>query len=227
MNKIIEEIFNKYSLVSNKLVEYGFALQNDKYTYAINIANDQMRLTITINKNGEIETEVFDLESEEIYNLFLVENAVGSFVGEVKSEYENILTDIRDKCFSRMIFKSNYAIQITDYIKNTYNDRLEFLWDKTPDNAIARRQDNNKWYLTILTAKGSSIGLNSDKKVELLNIREEPEKVAELIDNINYFPAYHMNKKHWITIILDCTLPIERIFEHIDKSYKLASAKKK
>ena len=41
-------------------------------------------------------------------------------------------------------------------------------------------------------------------------------------------PAYHMNKMHWITVLLDGTVPEERVFDLIDMSFlATASAKKK
>ncbi|MBF1207631.1 MAG: MmcQ/YjbR family DNA-binding protein, partial [Fusobacterium periodonticum] len=42
------------------------------------------------------------------------------------------------------------------------------------------------------------------------------------IDNKRYFPAYHMNKKHWCTICLDGTVELEKIYRLIDISYELA-----
>ncbi|MFQ7172685.1 MAG: hypothetical protein ACLRQF_11780 [Thomasclavelia ramosa] len=36
----------------------------------------------------------------------------------------------------------------------------------------------------------------------MLNVKNTPEKINTLIDRIHYFPAYHMNKKHWIVFYL-------------------------
>ena len=48
------------------------------------------------------------------------------------------------------------------------------------------------------------------------------EEVQRLVDNKSIFPAWHMNKKHWITIILDGSMPLDEIFKFIDRSYELA-----
>ena len=59
-----------------------------------------------------------------------------------------------------------------------------------------------------------------------MDFMENNQIIQNIIDMKNYFPAYHMNKKYWLTIRLDgCSLPIEKVFEHIDKSYLLANKK--
>lgn len=42
------------------------------------------------------------------------------------------------------------------------------------------------------------------------------------VDSIKILPGYHMNKKHWITICLDGSVPIDDICRKIDESYLLA-----
>jgi len=55
-----------------------------------------------------------------------------------------------------------------------------------------------------------------------INLKCDPEKAIELreaYDSVQ--PGYHMNKKHWNTIIIDGTVPSHRLFEWIEDSYKL------
>lgn len=226
MNKILQEIFQQYKVKFSNLSKYGFIIKNDCYRYVTNILDGQMRLSIIIQNTGDIDIHVFDLECEEEYTLFLAENASGVFVGEVRKQIEKVLLDIRDKCFDKSIFKSDYALKLIEYVSFTYGDNLEFLWDKSPHNAIWRRKDNKKWYCAMLTTKAKSIGIESEEIVEIIDFRVQPESIPDLIDNKNYFLAYHMNKKHWLTIKLnDCTLPFENIINHIDTSYILANKK--
>ena len=51
------------------------------------------------------------------------------------------------------------------------------------------------------------------------------EDLEKLIDNNLYYRAFHMNKKSWISIILDGRVPSEEIFRRIDISYDLATKK--
>jgi predicted DNA-binding protein (MmcQ/YjbR family) len=38
-----------------------------------------------------------------------------------------------------------------------------------------------------------------------------------------FLPAYHMNKEHWLTVLLDNTVPEKEIYELIDDSYELTT----
>lgn len=226
MNKFLQEIFRQYKVDFNKLISFGFILQNDSYIFCTNILDSQMYVTLTIKTNETMQMQVFDLECNEEYTLYLAEGASGVFVGEVRKELEKVLLDLRNKCFDKTIFKSAYALKLIEYVKSKYGDDLEFLWDKSPNNAIWRRRDNQKWYCAMLTTKAKSIGIDSSEHVELIDFRESIDIISTLIDNKNYFPAYHMNKKHWLTIKLDdCTLDFDTIKSHIDNSYILAKKK--
>ena len=153
MNRIIDSVFKKRVAVFKKLLQYGFVESGEVYVYNTNIFDNQMALTVTADKHGNISTRVVELETGEPYTLFLVEDAVGSFVGGVRQEYERVLTDIAEKCCNKQVFKSKYADDVIKYVRDKYGDELEFLWEKFDDNAIWRRKDNNKWYGAILTAQ--------------------------------------------------------------------------
>ncbi|MDE7336607.1 MAG: MmcQ/YjbR family DNA-binding protein, partial [Clostridia bacterium] len=185
------------------------------------IIDDQFALTIKIT-NSDINTDVIDLSTNEPYTLFLDDEASGSFVGAVRTSYKNVMLDIAEKCFDKCVFKSEYAQKIIRYVENKFGDNLEYLWDKFPDNAIWRRKDNRKWYGALLTVTKNKLGLPSNDKIEIIDLRTNPENIDFIVDNKNIFKGYHMNKKHWITICLDGTVPLEKFEKLIDKSYELA-----
>lgn len=60
------------------------------------------------------------------------------------------------------------------------------------------------------------------------NVKCNPDLAIELREHYPaVLPGYHMNKKHWNTIIVDGTVPSKKIFEWIDHSYDLVKGKKK
>ena len=67
----------------------------------------------------------------------------------------------------------------------------------------------------------NKVGLSGEEFVDILNVKCEPEMVATLISQKGLAPAYHMNKTHWITIILDGTVPDNEIYSLLDISYGL------
>lgn len=93
---------------------------------------------------------------------------------------------------------------------------------KSPDNAIWRRKDSQKWYGAILTVNGQKIGLNTDKIVEIVDLRMKAENRDQILSKEHYYPGWHMNKKSWYTIVFDDGITDEEIKRRITESYELA-----
>ena len=60
------------------------------------------------------------------------------------------------------------------------------------------------------------------------NVKCDPDKALELREEFAaVIPGYHMNKKHWNTVIIDGSIPKKLLLEFIDHSYNLVKPKKK
>ena len=60
------------------------------------------------------------------------------------------------------------------------------------------------------------------------NLKCDPDRALELRDRYEQvLPGYHMNKKHWNTVVLDGAIPNATIVEMIDHSYDLVQSKAK
>ena len=138
------ELKNK-KLNTDKLLFFGFTLNDGIYTYRRDIADGNMKLKIAVKTDGRILTEIIDSGSEEEYVLHLVPNSQGEFVGRVRTEYEAVINEISEKCYETEIFKQAQSKRIIEFVRKEYDDELEFLWKKFDDNAIWRRKDNKKW----------------------------------------------------------------------------------
>jgi predicted DNA-binding protein (MmcQ/YjbR family) len=58
-----------------------------------------------------------------------------------------------------------------------------------------------------------------------INLKCDPERSEILRDEYeSIIPGYHMNKRHWNTLILDGSLPTKLVNELIDHSYQLVAA---
>ena len=215
-------IFKNKTVNSEKLIKYGFEKAGDRYDYSTEILDNQFKMTVIIDGSGEVQTELFDLEAEEVYTLHLVAEASGEFVGKVRSEYEKVLQGISENCFETNIFRENCARKVIEYAREKYGDELEFLWERYPDAAVLRRKDNRKWYALFMTIPKSKLGLDSDELAEIIDLRFDMDELPKKVDGERYFNGYHMNKKHWITLLLDGSVPVEEILTHLDESYKLA-----
>lgn len=210
-----------------KLIEFGFTQIGQRYDYVTQIVDGQFEMAVSISEHGEVETRVIDLATDEPYTLHLVAEACGTFVGQVRTEFERVLQAIADSCFYRDVFKEDIAHGVIEYVRNTYGDELEFLWDKVPDGAIWRRKDNRKWYGIMMIISKRKLGFDSDEMVSVIDLRLDTVNDASLVDGKRYFAGYHMNKRTWFTMCLDGSVSLGEICALIDKSYVLAYTKKK
>lgn len=112
--------------------------------------------------------------------------------------------------------------EIFEYVKKQYGTEPEYLWSDSPQNAVLRHAGKNRrWYGLILNVSEKSLGIEGDSTVDILNVKCQPDIVSSLRQAMGFLPAYHMNKKHWITILLNGSVPANRILDYLDWSYDL------
>ena len=118
---------------------------------------------------------------------------------------------------------------VFDYIKKKYKILPEYPWKKYDSNAVFRHADNKKWFTLVMDVQREKLGLSGTDYVEVVNLKADDMFFRDmLIREEGIIPAYHMNKLHWITVLLDGTVPDEKVFDLIDMSFMAtASAKKK
>lgn len=157
---------------------------------------------------------------------FRIEDSTGSFVGQVRDEFKNLLKDIRSSCFTREAFIYEQSNRITKAIKEKYGDEPEFEWEKFHGYATFRNNESKKWYGIIMNLDKSKLGESSTDEVEIIDIKLDQNEIEYLLKQDGFYPAYYMNKKSWITIILNNTISDENIMNLIDKSYSYTAVNK-
>ena len=215
-------VFNGKKLNQAKLIPFGFHDENGTFVYKRRLEDSNFLFIMEISQAGEIKATVIDTVFDEPYTLHLAYGALGSFAAAIRKQYEDILYEIAENCFEPDLFQCFQTKEIIDYVADRYGDTLEFLWKKFPGYAVWRRKDTGKWYGVILTVPKYKLGIESEETVEIIDLRIEPEKMEGLIDHRFYFPGWHMNKKHWYTMILDGSIDTQEICQKIDDSYVLA-----
>ena len=216
-----EEIFNNFIIDKDKLINYGFKLKKDKLIFEKKLSKDDFKAIFEFD--DKLSGKIFDLSTNDEYINFRIENLSG-FSSEIREEYTNLLIDIRNKCSKKEWQLFAQAKRISKYIEEKYKDLPEFLWEKFPNYAIYRKKENKKWYALFGAVNLLKIDKKSKSKdiVEIINIKVDKEETQNLIKQKGIFEAYHMNKKSWVTIILDDTLEDIEIKNLIDKSYQNA-----
>ena len=119
--------------------------------------------------------------------------------------------------------------KVKEYIRTKYGTAPEFPWRMYPDYAVFRHADNRKWFALVMDVPASKLGLPGDAPLPAVNLKIDDALYRSILLRENgILPAYHMNKLHWITVLLDGTVAEERVFELIDASFEAtASAAKK
>lgn len=105
------------------------------------------------------------------------------------------------------------------YLQEHYNSQPEYLWENTPDAAVFRHPASRKWYALFMEVPVGRIGLVGETLVPILNVKCDPILVGALRAEPGFFPAYHMNKSTWITVLLDGSVPDDQVIPLLEDSY--------
>ena len=206
-----------------KLIQNGFVKTESGYFRESKLMDFLLRVQVT--NEGKVNADLFDSEADAPYTLHLVANAEGNFVGEVRRAYEEALLSLAETCFDRAVFKQRLTKDLLLCAKEKYEEDCEYLWERYPDCGVLRRADNRKWYAVIMTVAGNKVGLSTDNIVEIVDLRAEAEVVNTLSNKRGFAPAWHMNKKNWLTVLLDGSVEFSTIAEMLENSRVLAAKK--
>lgn len=144
----------------------------------------------------------------------------GKFVSSVRAGYLDILGQIVDHCCLTMPSASPQANRIADRIYNQYHFAPDFPWrsKNNKDNGIFRHLDSSKWFGLIINGRRELVTKDDDEQnVDIINLKSDTLSV----DGQSVFPAYHMNHKYWISVVLDDQLGDDDVMRLIDESFRL------
>lgn len=113
------------------------------------------------------------------------------------------------------------------YIKKVYGVSAEFPWLSAPSFAVYRHESNNKWFAVVMEISKAKLGIEEEGNVNVVNLKSDPLLIGSLILDKGIYPAYHMNKNHWITVCLDESIEEDKVKWLLDLSYELTDKRKK
>lgn len=117
--------------------------------------------------------------------------------------------------------------RIETWIAEQFGALAEHLWERTPESAVFRHPASQKWFAAILEVSGERLGLVENAPVQVLNLKCDPLLQGSLLEQQGFFPAYHMSKTHWISILLDSGLEDGALFPLVEMSYESVAPKPK
>lgn len=220
----IAEIFKGKELDVDKLLTYGFkpAVENG-FTREFGILDDEYVAMVHVTDSGNVSFNVFDDEGEE-YLPARMPNARGAFVGQVHLALKEILKSIANECFHTEHFEQDQTKRMLALIKERYGSEPEFLWKSLPECAALRMPGKKPWFAVVGRVAKNKFGIDEEGVAEVINLKDDPEKVRQRIASGVAHPAYHMNKQHWYTLFLDDRLTDDQIATLLEASYDIVNA---
>lgn len=219
---LVAEILKYKQPNREKLQKLGFVLRDSDFTKEYRLNDSGFLLELRLTPDNALHTRVCDPITQDEYRLHLSQEAIGSFVGTVRSEFADILEHVVQAGYDVQVFSQPTSRALIDHVRATYGHELEYLWQQQSGNAIWRRTDTKKWYGVMALISKRKLGLDSDDLVEVLNLSLDPVEVVQVIDHLHIFPGWHMNKKYWVSVLLDGTVPLEEIIDLLRQSYARA-----
>ena len=216
------EIFKAYQFNSKKAKEYGFVENQGVWTYSSTILQGDFLMMVTV-EDGDLSFQVYDQETRDLYPQVHMESMRGTFVGSVREACLEVLYGIRKACFDVQDFIYPQTKRIMSLVQEKYENQLEYLWEKSPDTAILRHENNQKWYAVLMKISWDKLEKGREGLVEAVNLKHD--QVSDLLVKKGIYPAFHMNKRYWISVPLDDSLSDEEILELIEKSWNLTLKK--
>ena len=216
-------IFSSGKIKKDSLKAAGFC-SSDGINYFMDRSVSKGAFNAKINlslEKASLTIQLFDSSTKERYALFDMPNAHGAFIASLREEVQQIVEDIKTTCFETDNLKEKYL----DWLKSRFGSIPDYPWPDTPDYCVFRCP-NQKWYALVMKVKYRQLGLTGEEEVWVVNMKADSKTIPNLTDHKSIFPAWHMNKKHWITVLLTAVTNFERLQELTEKSYDAVLSKK-
>jgi hypothetical protein len=217
------DIFKAYKFNKKKAISFGFIEENGIFKYSSLILENDFQLIVSI-EDKEISFQVYDRETGDLYPQVHMDSMRGSFVRAVREACLEVLLQIRKSCFDVQDFICPQTKRIMAIVQEKYGNQLEYLWEKSPDTAILRHDSNQKWYAVLMKISWEKLDKGREGLVEVINVKHD--QVVSLIQEKGIYPAFHMNKRYWISVPLDDTFTDEKVLELFEISWDLTRKKK-
>ena len=152
------------------------------------------------------------------YVPFQAAAADGPYVSLVRERAQALLEDILRQGFVRDSLRD----QILAQARQEYGTEPCFPWAEYPGHCTLKAP-NGKWYGLVMQVPYAVLGIGKAGRADVLNVKNLPEKIQALVDGEHFLPAYHMNKKYWLSVLLDSPAVLPQAQALLRESYALVA----
>jgi len=214
----ISKQFNRFKYKEDKLTKFGFIKEKNKYILNQLSTNKEFTFHIEIN-DKKVTSSVIDNSTNEEYMPFYIETINGEYVGMIRDEFELLIKSVLSTCYEKD-YQNDTVHQLIKYVKEEYEVKPEYLWGDLPNTFVFKHKEA-KWFGIVMDIPYNKIGIDSKEIVYVLNVKVQTEEIPNLLKIPGIVPAYHMNKKYWISILLDGSVDLKTIINLVNTSYNL------
>jgi predicted DNA-binding protein (MmcQ/YjbR family) len=111
--------------------------------------------------------------------------------------------------------------QLESLIAEHYGTEAEYPWAEHPSYGVFRHLENRKWFAVIMTIPYSKLYSSRTGRAEVVNLKCNPKDALMLHAHPCIFPAYHMHKGHWISVVLDDRMEEGTLSKLLEQSFLL------
>ena len=89
-----------------------------------------------------------------------------------------------------------------EFCAGIYGTSPDYPFEEDFETAVLRHADNRKWYAIVMRVSRRKFGFESDEVIDVVNLKLPTEMFGSFSASDGVYPAYHMNKLHWISVLL-------------------------
>ena len=93
--------------------------------------------------------------------------------------------------------------ELEELIRDRYCISADYPFEGDGVTAVFRHGDNRKWFAIAMHIPRKRLGLSGDGYIDVVNVKVAPEMTDLVGAESGVYPAYHMNRAHWLTLALD------------------------
>lgn len=92
--------------------------------------------------------------------------------------------------------------EFLEFCQDAYSTSPDYPFEEDFETAVLRHSDNRKWYAIVMRVSRRKFGFDSDEVIDVVNLKHPTEMFGSFSVSDGVYPAYHMNKLHWISVLL-------------------------
>lgn len=210
---IESDFFRKTTFDPQLLRKEGVREDTQGFHVVDEVMEGRFRAELVIHPDGTATGRLVECALGEEYLPLRAMGQKGSFVSRARMAYLEFLKQVADRYGTNRYFVSEQLNRISDWVFEAFGERPDFPFKNDKTGAVFRNQENRKWYLLAILRKG--------EECELVDVKVDRNLAPAMVAMPGFLPAYHMNKKNWISIRMDGTVDDELVKDLVRESRAL------